>query len=156
MTMETRNPAIPPSVILITGIMAAGKSTVAQALAEQLPKSVHLHGDVFRRMIVRGRAELDFELSPDAYDQLRLRYRIASTVADLYVRAGFTVVYQDIIIGPELAEVVRSYQQHALYLVVLCPSPHAVAAREAARAKTGYRARQSMRLTRCSATIHHG
>jgi deoxyadenosine/deoxycytidine kinase len=34
-------------VILITGNMAAGKSSVAQALAERLPKSVHLRGDVF-------------------------------------------------------------------------------------------------------------
>ena len=40
-----------PSIILITGIMAAGKSTIAQALAEALPKSVHLRGDVFRRII---------------------------------------------------------------------------------------------------------
>ena len=44
-----------PQVILITGNMAAGKSSVAQSLAERLPKSVHLRGDVFRRMIVSGR-----------------------------------------------------------------------------------------------------
>jgi hypothetical protein len=31
-----------PGVILITGNMAAGKSSVAQALAERLPQSVHL------------------------------------------------------------------------------------------------------------------
>ena len=44
-------------VIVITGIMAAGKSTVAQILAERLPRSVHVRGDVFRRMIISGRAE---------------------------------------------------------------------------------------------------
>ena len=44
-------------IILITGNMASGKSTVAQALAEQLPKSVHLRGDLFRRMIVSGRSD---------------------------------------------------------------------------------------------------
>lgn len=43
-------------VILITGNMAAGKSSVAQALAERLPQSIHPRGDVFRRMIVNGRA----------------------------------------------------------------------------------------------------
>jgi dephospho-CoA kinase len=38
-----------PRLILVTGIMAAGKSTVAQLLAERLaPQSVHLRGDVFR------------------------------------------------------------------------------------------------------------
>lgn len=46
-----------PAIILITGIQAAGKSTVAQLLAERLPRSVHVRGDLFRRMIVSGRAD---------------------------------------------------------------------------------------------------
>ena len=45
------------TVIVVTGIQAAGKSTIAQALAERLERSVHLRGDVFRRMIVSGRAD---------------------------------------------------------------------------------------------------
>jgi shikimate kinase len=32
------------SILLIIGIMASGKSTVAQLIAEHLPKSVHLRG----------------------------------------------------------------------------------------------------------------
>ena len=40
---------------LITGVMASGKSTTAQALSEQLPRCVHLRGDLFRRMIASGR-----------------------------------------------------------------------------------------------------
>jgi dephospho-CoA kinase len=47
-----------PSIILITGIMASGKSTVAQLLSEQFDKSVHLRGDIFRRMIVNNRKEV--------------------------------------------------------------------------------------------------
>ena len=39
-------------VVLITGVMASGKSTIAQLLAEKLPKAVHLRGDTFRKMIV--------------------------------------------------------------------------------------------------------
>jgi predicted kinase len=119
--------------------MAAGKSTVAQRLAEQLPNSVHLRGDVFRRMIVSGQAQMDFELSPAAAAQLRLRYRIAAAAAQLYLQAGFSVVYQDIIIGPELAQVARFYRHQQLHVVVLCPAPARVATREAGRAKTGYR-----------------
>lgn len=126
------------SVILITGLMAAGKSSVAQLLAEQLPKSVHLRGDVFRRMIVAGRMEMGVELNAEAYAQLRLRYRIAAMVAGQYVQAGFTVVYQDIILGQDLAEVVQYYQQHRLYVVVLSPRPDVIAARETGRPKTGY------------------
>jgi predicted kinase len=127
-----------PRLIVITGIMAAGKSTVAQRLAERIPKSVHLRGDVFRRMIVGGRAEMQLELSQVAREQLRLRYRIAATVADLYLAAGFTVVYQDIIIGNDLTMVVRSLAHQPLYVVVLCPTPAVIAARETNRRKTGY------------------
>ncbi|WP_329202698.1 AAA family ATPase [Streptomyces sp. NBC_01435] len=43
-----------PAVVLITGVMASGKSTVAQALAERLPRAAHVRGDVFRRMVVSG------------------------------------------------------------------------------------------------------
>ncbi len=35
----------------MTGISASGKSTVAQALAERLPRSAHVRGDTYRRMI---------------------------------------------------------------------------------------------------------
>jgi predicted kinase len=125
-------------VVLITGIMAAGKSTVAQALAERLPRSVHLRGDVFRRMIVNGRAEMRPNADAEAMEQLRLRYRLAATAADLYCTAGFTVVYQDVILGPMLREVVDLLGGWPLRVVVLCPAPDVVAGREETRAKTGY------------------
>ena len=127
-----------PSLILITGIMASGKSTIAQALAERLPKSVHLRGDLFRRLIVNGRAEMGFELSTEALAQLNLRYDIATTIAEMYLAGGFTVVYQDIVIGQTLAEIVAKLRRHPLYVVVLCPDPTVVATREAGRGKRGY------------------
>jgi dephospho-CoA kinase len=46
--------APPQAIVLITGIQAAGKSTVAQILAEQLPQSVHVRGGLFRRMVING------------------------------------------------------------------------------------------------------
>jgi type II secretory pathway predicted ATPase ExeA len=49
--VESRSQAI----LIVTGVMAAGKSTAAQLLADRLPKAVHLRGDIFRRMIVTGR-----------------------------------------------------------------------------------------------------
>jgi chloramphenicol 3-O-phosphotransferase len=128
-----------PSVILITGIMASGKSTVAQAVAERLPKSVHLRGDVFRRMIVNGRIEMEPDAGEEALEQLRLRYRLAASAAETYCAAGFTVVYQDVIIGPMLAEVVDMLAGWPLYVVVLCPSPDTAAQRDAARHKVAYR-----------------
>jgi predicted kinase len=127
-----------PRIILITGNMASGKSSVAQALAERFPKSVHLRGDLFRRMIVNGQAEMALTLSAEAERQLSLRYQIAADAAKRYLDAGFTVVYQDIIIGPALTTVRASLQSYPLSVIVLCPRPDVIAARDAARDKTGY------------------
>lgn len=124
---------------MITGIMAAGKSTVAQRLAERLPRSVHLRGGVFRRMIVNGRVEMGPDGSEAAMAQLRLRYRLAATAAASYRQAGFPGIYQDVIIGPLLGEVVDMLRGlQPLHVVVLCPSAEAVARREAERGKVGY------------------
>jgi predicted kinase len=128
-----------PEIILITGIMASGKSTVAQALAERLPKSVHLRGDIFRRMIVNGRLEMTPGAPDEALQQLQLRYELAALTAERYCGAGFTVVYQDVILGPILSDVVeRLKRSRRVAVVVLAPSPEIVAQREAGRGKTGY------------------
>jgi chloramphenicol 3-O-phosphotransferase len=132
------------TVIVVTGIQAAGKSTVAQAMAERLDRSVHLRGDLFRRMIVNGRAEMGAADPPDeAVRQLRLRYRLAAAAADGYASAGFTVVLQDIIIGRHLAEVVAAITACPLYVVVLAPRAEVIQAREdsrrASRGKVAYK-----------------
>jgi cytidylate kinase len=122
------------TVILITGIQAAGKSSVAQAVAERLDRSVHVRGDLFRRMIVSGRANMGPADPPDeAVRQLRLRYRLAAQAADGYAEAGFTAVLQDIVLGGYLTEMVAAIRTRPLYVVVLAPRPAVVAEREAAR-----------------------
>ncbi|QYR22781.1 AAA family ATPase [Paenibacillus sp. sptzw28] len=127
-----------PAVILVTGIMASGKSTVAQLLSERFEKSVHLRGDIFRRMIVNNRKEVQPNAGKDEMDQLRLRYRLAAQCADAYYQAGFTVVVQDVVIGPMLNDFISSIQSRPFYVVVLCPDSSVVAKREAARLKKGY------------------
>jgi Cytidylate kinase len=130
-------------LIFVTGLMASGKSSVAQALAEHISPSVHLRGDLFRRMIVQGQAPMGFELSKQAEQQLHLRYQLAAQSASLYREAGFTVVYQDIVLGPDLEEVVRLHAK-PLALVVLCPQAYVIAEREAARPKSGYSSREEI------------
>lgn len=68
--------ALRNGIYIITGIMASGKSTIAQMLAEQFDKGVHVHGDIFRRMIVKGKIDMTPDYSQDALDQLMLRYVI--------------------------------------------------------------------------------
>jgi chloramphenicol 3-O-phosphotransferase len=126
------------AVVLITGIMAAGKSTVAEALAARLPRAAHVRGDVFRRMVVSGREEMSPEASDGALAQLDLRHRLAATVADGYAEAGFTAVVQDIVLGEHLPRFVSRVRTRPLYVVVLAPSADTVREREARRAKTGY------------------
>jgi chloramphenicol 3-O-phosphotransferase len=127
-----------PGVIVVSGISAAGKSTVAQALAERLPRSAHVRGDTFRRMIVNGQAHMTAEASPEAVAQLRLRHRLAAASADAYVEAGFTAVLQDILLGEHLVEITRMVRSRPLAVVVLAPDPEVVARREEQRSKTGY------------------
>jgi predicted kinase len=131
-------PDLRGAVVVVTGVMASGKSTVAQLLATRLPRAAHVRGDVFRRMIVAGRSEMAPGGPDDALDQLRLRYRLAALVADEYAAAGFTAVLQDIVLGPALTDYVAALRSRPRYLVVLAPRPDVVAAREAARDKTGY------------------
>lgn len=133
-----QTPQTPQAIYLITGISAAGKSTVAQLLAEQLPRAVHVRGDVFRRMVVTGRAEMTPDPSAEAERQLNLRHRLTAKVADEYFAAGFSVVAQDIILGDRLARMTRLIRGRPLHVIVLAPGPTTVAVREAQRTKSGY------------------
>ncbi|GGK99885.1 AAA family ATPase [Nocardia jinanensis] len=126
------------AVYLITGIQAAGKSTVAQALAERLPRSAHVRGDAFRRFVVNGRAEMSAQPTPAALEQLRLRHRLAAATADEYAHAGFTAILQDVVLGEFLPWTIERIRTDPLYVVVLAPHSEAVAAREAGRDKNAY------------------
>ncbi|WP_188188720.1 AAA family ATPase [Nonomuraea sp. SYSU D8015] len=124
--------------VLITGISASGKSTVAQALAERLPRAAHVRGDAFRRMVVSGRADMAPEKAEEAVRQLHLRYRIAATAADLYADAGFTAIVQDVVLGADLELFTTWLRTRPLHVVVLAPDAATVERRERERAKTGY------------------
>jgi cytidylate kinase len=132
------------AVFVITGIQAAGKSTVAQELAERFERSVHVRGDLFRRMVVNGRVEMGPADPPaEAVRQLRLRYALAASAADGYAQAGFTVVLQDIVLGTDLTDMIATIQTRPCYLVVLAPRADVVQrrdeARQAARRKVAYK-----------------
>ena len=126
-------------IVVLTGIMAAGKSTVAQALAERFPKSAHVRGDRYRRAIVQGRHDMSPDPTDEALEQLRLRYSLAATAAEGYRQAGFTTVVQDTILGPMLGEFVSMIRHRPFSLIVLAPDPTEVTRREEQRSKVGYR-----------------
>ncbi|MHB8333886.1 MAG: AAA family ATPase [Acidimicrobiales bacterium] len=123
---------------LITGVMASGKSTIADLLVRRFDHGVHLRGDVFRTMIVTGRDPIEPSLGREARRQLDLRKRLAAMVANEYWRDGFTVVLQDIVAGETLPEVIDLLEISPLFVVVLAARPEVVARRERDRPKTGY------------------
>ncbi len=122
-----------PVVFLITGPKAAGKSAVGHLLARRFERGVYLNGDLFRRSIVRGRAEMTPTPSPEAVEQLRLRSSLAAAAADTYAGAGFTVALEDVATGPLLGEYRTMIRHRPCHVVVLAPSLDAIAAREAER-----------------------
>lgn len=138
MTESDDNSGRDAAVYLITGIQAAGKSTVAQALAERFDLSAHIRGDTYRRFVVRGSAPMSPDPSPEALAQLRLRHRLAAQTADAYAAQGFTAVVQDVVLGEWLPYTIEQIHTRPLYVVVLAPHPAAVEQREAARAKKAY------------------
>jgi len=127
------------AVYLITGPMAAGKSTIARLLAGRFERGVHLEGDLFRRSIVRGRVEMAPHPSSEALEQLRLRYRLAAMATDAYFEAGFMVALEDVAGGDLLEEYRLMIRSRPCHLIVLMPSLEAIVTREAARDEKGYR-----------------
>lgn len=125
-------------VYLITGLMASGKSTVSQLLAEELGQCVHLRGDVFRKMIVSGRADMSESPTEEAVRQLHLRYRLTADAAKTYFDHGFSVVIQDNYYGDELPRMLEQLRGCPVEVVVLCPDVQTIQHRELHRGKTGY------------------
>lgn len=123
---------------VITGAMAAGKSTVAKALVQRFERSAHVGGDAFLRMIAKGGAVMGPVLDREAIMQLHLRQDIAMDAVRRFVTAGFTTVYQDILIGADFVRVTAALADLSPRVVVLDPSVDTLADRDAQRHKTGY------------------
>ncbi|OZV13103.1 phosphotransferase [Tissierella sp. P1] len=126
------------SIYLITGVMASGKSTVAELLASKMEKGVHLRGDVFRTMIVSGRAEMSEQPSDEAIRQLHLRYRLAADAAKTYYDNGFSVILQDNYYGEEISRILDMLKHYPVHVIILCPNVETVKKREKMRGKVGY------------------
>lgn len=116
-------------LICVTGIQAAGKSTVARRLAARFERGVHIEADALQRMIVSG-GEQPGEpgpLSEEVVRQLRLRLHNACLVARSFVDAGFAVVVDDIILGERWDHLQEELAGCEFSLVVLAPRLEVVA-----------------------------
>ena len=125
-------------IYLITGLMASGKSTVAEILSGRFDLSVHLRGDIFRKMIISGRKEMSANPSEEAVAQLELRYSLTAMTAKEYDKNGFTVVMQDNYYGEMLPKMISLLETAEVRAFVLCPRLEVLKLRVAERAKYGY------------------
>lgn len=126
------------ALFVISGVSAAGKSTVARLLARRFDRGVCVPGDDIRTMVVSGRAEMRPDPDEEALRQLRLRYAGALAVADVYLRGGFEVVVEDVIIGAILADFLAMVPVPEFHLVFLDPDPATIERRERGREKIAY------------------
>ena len=116
-------------IIVVTGIQAAGKSTVARLIAQRFERGVHIEADVLYQMIVSGRVlpEEPGVMPPEAARQLRLRLRNACLLARSFYEAGFSVTIDEIIIGERYAHLKEDLEGLPFELVMLAPRPEVVA-----------------------------
>lgn len=126
-----------PMIVVLTGVQAAGKSTIGRLLAERFARGVHVEADVLHRMIVSGDewAREPGSLSDEAARQLRLRLRNMCLLGGSFYEAGFTVVLDDIILGDRWEHLQEDLRGLPFCLVVLAPRLDVVGQRDVGRGK---------------------
>src|SRR5262249_2338377 len=92
-----------PSAVLVTGISAAGKSTVGRLLAQRFARGAFVEGDLMWKLVVSGRVDMTPDAEPEAIRQLHRRHRNGAALLDGLVADGFTAVHADIVLGEEVA-----------------------------------------------------
>jgi chloramphenicol 3-O-phosphotransferase len=96
---------IKSKIVLITGAPASGKTTIAQAVAGQLERSIHIQVDKLREMVVSGLALPggDGGWPEEASHQFRLARTSVLQMAQTYADGGFTVVIDDVCVPEHFA-----------------------------------------------------
>jgi adenylylsulfate kinase-like enzyme len=118
-----------PALMVVTGIMAAGKSTIARLLAQRFARGVHIEADTLQGMIVSGGMWVSQPGEPDgdAAQQLRLRLKQMCLLGRSFFEAGFTVVLDDIIMGERWQHLQEELHGLPFSLVVRAPQVEVVA-----------------------------
>jgi len=137
--MTDQDDAATGRLFVITGAQAAGKSTVAQALAAALTKAVFIDGDLIGNSVVSGKELITEPATVAAIEQLFLRYAGALALADVYRTAGFDAVIADNIFGDYLDDFLEIAAPERVHLVMLHPSIDTIYDRDAQRRKNAYR-----------------
>lgn len=126
-----------PTMIVITGAMAAGKSTIAGLLASRFARGVHIEADVLHGLIVAGRVGVRIPGTPqgEAARQLRLRLRQMCLLGRSFHEAWFAVVLDDLILGDRWEQLREELLGIPFAFIVLASGVDVLVQRDAGRSK---------------------
>jgi tRNA uridine 5-carbamoylmethylation protein Kti12 len=121
------------TIVVVSGIPGAGKSTVAPLLARTFERAAYIEADRLQQMIVAGGRWPDQAPLEEGARQLRLRGTHACLLAKSFSAAGFVAVIDDIVIGDRLDHYRVDLAPRPFRLVQLLPSLDVVKARNLGR-----------------------
>ena len=130
-----------PSIIVVTGIQAAGKSTIGRLLAERFERGAFVEADSLQKIIVSGGVWVTDVQGPGAMpqgesaSQLRLRLKNSCLLARSFRDSGFTATIDDIIVGDRWDHLREDLAGVPFHLVVLAPDTATVIHRDATRGR---------------------
>ncbi|MGW2231898.1 AAA family ATPase [Streptomyces formicae] len=133
-----------PGCLIITGVPAAGKSTVSHLVSLSHPRAARIDGDVLSYMVTSGRAGPVSSPGPEADRQARLCARNICALAGNFADEGFVPVVDTVVPDRETLDFfVAELRPRPVLLVVLAPPLDVCHRRDAAR---GERARVGIDL----------
>lgn len=123
-----------PSCVIVTGMPGAGKSTVTDLSARQVPRGVQIRGDTVSMMIRSGSVGFMGTPTSEALRQDELCDRNMCALANNFVDFGFTVFLDTVLVDrAELDFFVALMSPRGVRLVILAPGIDVCKARNAGR-----------------------
>ncbi len=132
-----------PDILILTGPPGAGKSTIAEALAERYDRVAHIDVNVVRHFVTAGFVP-PWRRGPEWERQHRLAVRNACSLARNFIAEKIGVIVDDVVDAESLAWYLDELKPAAvpIHLVRLMPSLAACEARDKdrkeGRVRTGW------------------